>query len=102
MTTVDLYTLSVAVTIVTGATAGLLSLLAWYLFGRSPLGQAVLALSFTMSVFILYHVVLVSVPTQPVVARVIESAAYTGVLGFILVMIRSQRRVRRHGPEGGP
>ncbi|MFB6130542.1 MAG: hypothetical protein ABEJ28_06950 [Salinigranum sp.] len=100
MTVRTLFDLSVAFAIVTGTGAGLLSILSWELFRRSPLGRAIFVLSSTMSVFILYHVLLLGLQAQPSLLRVIESVAYTGVFVFVAAMVLSQRRLRRHAEEG--
>lgn len=98
----SLFDLSVAFAIVTGTGAGLLSVLAWKIFRSSPVGRAILALSMVMSVFILYHVLLLGLQSYPMFVKVIESAAYTGVVLFIAAMVLSQRRLRRRAEEGGP
>lgn len=95
MTGGTLFDLSVAFAIVTGSGAGMLSLLSWEIFRRSPLGRSILVLSSTMSVFIVYHVLLLGLQTDPVLLKIIESVAYTGVVGFIGAMVLSQHRLRR-------
>ena len=95
-----LFDLSVAFAIVTGTGAGILSLLSWEIFRRSPLGRAILVLSSLMSVFILYHVLLLGLQAHPLLVRLVESVAYTGVVVFIGAMVLSQRRLRRRAGEG--
>jgi len=96
-----LFDLSVAFAIVTGTGAGLLSLLSWEIFRQSPLGRSILVLSSTMSVFIIYHVLLLGLQTNPLALQVIESVAYTGVVVFIWAMVLSQHRLRRRADEEG-
>lgn len=94
------YDLSIGFAIVTGTGAGLLSLLSWGMFRRSPLGRAILVLSTTMSTFILYHVLVLGLPNHPFFLRLLESLAYTGVAVFVLLMVLSQRRLRRQAERG--
>lgn len=100
MVTGILFHVGVGFAIVTGTGAGLFALLSWEIFRRSPLGRAILMLSITMSVFILYHVLLLGFEGHPQALDVVESMAYTGVVGFIGAVILSQRRLREHSREG--
>lgn len=97
----SLFDLSVAFAIITGTGAGLLALLSWEIFRRSPLGRAIFILSFTISVFIIYHVLLLGLRTHPLFVSVMESIAYTGVLVFVGAMVFSQLRLRRRADRRG-
>lgn len=88
------YNLTVAFSIATGTTAGLLSLLTWETLRRSPFGRAALVLTFVMVLFILYHVLLLVSPTATGYAVLFKSALFTGVAVFIGLMVWSQHRMR--------
>lgn len=88
-----MFNLAVAFALVTGTAAGLLSLLTWEIFRYSPLGRVVFALSTVMSLLILYHVLLLVFQAEPFVAELVRSVAYTGLVVFILLMIRVQYRL---------
>lgn len=91
---------SVALALVTGTAAGVLSLLSWEIFRRSPFGRAVAVLSIFMSLYIFYHGVVLVLHPEPLIAKLIENAAYTGLVIFIAMMIRLQRRFRRQAARG--
>lgn len=88
-------TVTVIFALVTGTGAGVLSLLAWEVFRKSPFGRAVLALTITMIVMILYHLILLLFPSTPTAAKILKSAMFTGVMIFIWVMVWDQHRVQR-------
>ena len=46
-----------------------------------------------MSLLILYHVLLLVFQAEPFVAELVRSVAYTGLVVFILLMIRVQYRL---------
>lgn len=94
MTYGALFTLTVVFSIITGTAAGLLSLQTWAILRRSPFGRAVFFLSLVMVIFILYHVVLLLVPSFTIAAKLLKSAMFTGVALFIGLMIWSQHRLR--------
>lgn len=85
--------LAIAFALVTGTGAGLLSALMWEIFRRTLFGRAVFALLSVMSVFIVYHVVLLTVSDVPLAAEVLESVAFTGIAAFIALLIHTQRRM---------
>lgn len=96
-----LFDLSVSYAIATGTAAGILSVFSWEIFRRSPLGRAIFVLSASLSMFVLYHVLLLGFQSDPTFLRVIESAAYTFVAAFVGVMVLSQRRLRKNAKERG-
>lgn len=91
---------SVALALVTGTAAGVLSLLSWEIFRHSPFGRAVAVLSVFMSIYIIYHGVVLVLHPEPLIAKLLENAAYTGLVVFIAMMIRVQRRFRRQATRG--
>lgn len=91
---------SVALALVTGTAAGVLSVLSWRIFRRSPFGRAVAVLTVFMSLYIFYHGVILAIHPEPWFAKLIEHAAYTGLVVFIAMMIRLQRRFRRLAARG--
>lgn len=74
----SLFQLSITFALVAGTAASLLALLTWKVFRQSSFGRAIFFLTFFMSVFILYHAVLLSVAGNTVVLNIIESIVYTG------------------------
>ncbi len=95
-----LFNVTVAFAIVTGTAAGLLSLLTWRVFRRSPFGRVVFALSLLLSVFILYHVLLIASQSEPAFAKVLFSATYTALVAFIWLAVRAQRQLVAPATEG--
>lgn len=87
------FNLSVAFATVTGTAAGLLSLLTWRVFSRSPLGRVVFGLSITLWAFILYHGLLLAVQSEPFAAKALFSATYTALAVFVGLAVRTQRRL---------
>lgn len=81
--------------LVTGTAAGVLALLNFEVFRRSPFGQATFVLSLAMVLFIVYHASLLLVPELPVVINVVKSAVFTSAAVFIWVMAWSQRQVKQ-------
>lgn len=94
-----LFNFGVSFELVTGTSAGLLSLLSWEIFRRSPLGRAILVLSLATAVFTLNHVLLLVFESNTTVLRMLESVVYTGLAVFVGFMVLSQRRVRRDAQE---
>lgn len=78
MWTEALFRLSITIALVAGTAAGLLALLTWEVFRQSTFGKAVFFLTFFMSVFILYHAVLITLAGESIFIDVIESIVYTG------------------------
>lgn len=88
-----LFNITVTFALVTGTAAGLLSLLSWEIFRHSPFGRVIFYLSSFMSVFILYHVVLLVLQTEPSGAKLLWSAGHTVLVVVILVMARAHFRL---------
>lgn len=93
MTQNPLYVLTLAFAVATGSAAGILSLLTWQVFRRSEFGKAVFVLSITLSAFTIYHALVLTWGAEPFLVEVLESLVYTGVAGFIVVMLRLQTRI---------
>lgn len=74
----SLYGITIAIALVAGTAATLLSLLTWRVFRQSPFGRAIFFLTFVMSLFIVYHASLLTLAAQSLVFNVIESLVYTG------------------------
>lgn len=98
-----LFNLTVTFALVTGTGAGLLSLLTWEIFRRSPFGRVVFSLSIFTSVFVLYHAVLLVVQAHPLAADLLRSLAYTALVVIIGLLARVQRRLsaRQREVESG-
>ncbi|WP_396610649.1 hypothetical protein ACH9L7_10435 [Haloferax sp. S1W] len=90
----SLHTLTVVFSLVSGTTAGILSLLAWESLRQSPFGRAVVVLSFVMAVFTLYHVFVLVYPNPEVLVQVFKSLVFTGVALFVWTMVWCQYRLR--------
>lgn len=88
-------TLTVALSLVAGTAAGLLSLLTWEILRQSPLGRAVFVLSIVLVIFTVYHVVVLVSPISPMVAQLFKSATFTAAAVFIWTMVWIERRMRR-------
>lgn len=88
------FTLTIIFSLITGTGAGLLALLTWEILRRSPFGRAVAALSLAMGIFVVYHVLLILLPSELLITKVFKSAMFTGVAIFIGMIIRSQHRMR--------
>lgn len=90
-----LFTLSVTLALVTGVAAGVLALLSWEIFRTSPFGRALFTLTIVMSVFALYHALLLVLQTggRPS-TEFVESAIFTGMALVVGSAIWSQRRLR--------
>ena len=78
--------------VVTGTAAGVLSLLSWEVFRRSAFGRVVFTLCALMTVFIVYHV-LVLVTGQPgPLLELLEALLYTGLVAFVLLALHVERQ----------
>lgn len=93
--------LTVTLAVITGTGAGLLSVLTWKAFRRSPFGKVVFVLTVTMAVFTVYHALLMVLPSEPLVVRLFESAIYTGVAGFVAMMLYTHYRLDGHAAASG-
>jgi hypothetical protein len=95
------FNLTVAISLMTGSAAGLLSLLTWETLRRSPFGRAVSVLSLVMVLFIIYHVLILLTPTMQAYSVLFESALMAGVAIFIWLLIWSQHRMKSRPTAGG-
>lgn len=94
-----LFTLSVTLALVTGVAAGVLALLSWEIFRASPFGRALFTLTIVMSVFTLYHALLLVFQTGGLFStKLVESAIYTGMALVVGSAIWSQYRLRATPP----
>lgn len=93
-----LFRLTVLFSLVTGTVAGVLSILTWEVLRRSPFGRAVFVLSIALTIFVLYHVILILSPGTPMVSKLFKSAMFTGITAFIWMMVWSQHRLRVRAP----
>ncbi|AUX09220.1 hypothetical protein AArcSl_1591 [Halalkaliarchaeum desulfuricum] len=74
----SIYGITIAFALVAGTAAALLSLLTWRVFRQTPFGRAIFFLTFVMSIFIVYHALLLTLAAQTLLFNVIESIVYTG------------------------
>lgn len=86
--------LSAALALVTVTAAGCFALLSWEILRQSPFGRAIGVLTAAMVVFTLYHVLVVALPEETTLVRLLQSGTYTVIVLFILLVIRTERRVR--------
>lgn len=93
--------LTVTFAIITGTGAGLLSVLTWNAFRRSPFGKVIFVLTFTMAAFTVYHALLIVLPSEPLIVELFEAAVYTGVAGFVVMMLHTQRHMNARTAAGG-
>jgi len=101
MTGSGLFHLSVTFAIVTGSAAGILSLLSWEVFRHSTFGRVVFAFSILMSVFILYHVLLMVVPEPRLFLSLVESLFYTALAAFVVYMVHVEYQLGGDRTAGG-
>lgn len=90
-----LFTVTIVFSLITGTAAGVLSLLTWEVLRRSPFGRAVFLLSIALVIFVVYHVILLIAPDLSWLYELVKSALFTGIAGFIWLMVWSQHRIRR-------
>lgn len=95
MTDSLLHALSVPFATVTGTAAGILALLSWEIFRESPFGTVVALVTAIMSVITIYHVVLLAVGSETLLLRMLRSTAHTVIAVFVLLAVRSHRRLQR-------
>lgn len=98
MTDTVLHTLSVPFAIITGTGAGLLAVLSWKIFRKSPFGIVVVLLSFLMSTITIYHAILPVFGSKSTFLQVFGSATHTIIAIFILLMIRAHWQLRGNSP----
>jgi hypothetical protein len=92
--------LTVTFAIVMGTAAGVLALLSWEVFRQSAFGRVIFVLTALLSLFILYHVVLLGFGEHLPQAEVLQSLLYTAFAVFIGLMIRTERRMRKNINRG--
>lgn len=83
---------TVTFAVVTGTAAGVLSLLTWEVFRRSAFGRVIFAFSGLLSVFILYHVLLLVAGELGGLLAVLESVLYTGLVAFVILVVHVERQ----------
>lgn len=93
--------LSLVLSLVTGTAALTLCLLTLDILRRSAVGRSVVVLTVVMGLFNIYHGVVLLVPESILVTSIVKSVTLTGVVLFIGMSIRIQRRVERTGSVGG-
>lgn len=86
--------LGIALALIGGTGAGVLSLLSWEVFRQSPFGKAVFALTVMMSAFVIYYTVVSAIQTDLLVVEILQSLIYTVLVVVIALMIDAQRRIR--------
>lgn len=87
-----LFHLTVTFALITGTAAGVLSLLSWEVFRHSAMGRVVFLFTVLMTVFILYHALLMVRGEPSAVLQALESLFYTGLAVFALLMLRVERQ----------
>lgn len=97
----SLVTFTATLSLALGAVAGVLALLTYEVFRRSPYGRAVFVLLAVFAVFVLYHSVILLYPRQSILAKVFESVMMTGVALFVWILVWQQRSVQPSGKAGG-
>lgn len=100
MVDTTIHTLSTVFAIIGGTGAGLLALLFWRAFPRSPFGTVIALLSVTMSGMTLYHVVLFVLGPDTLVLNVLRSASYTILVLFLWLVIATHHRIDRTATGG--
>ena len=91
--------LGVPFAIVAGTAAGILALLSWEIFRESPFGTVIALLSVAMSATTIYHVALLATGSETFLLRVLRSTVNTGIAVFVLLAVRSHRRLQRDRPR---
>jgi hypothetical protein len=93
-----LHALSLPFATVAGTAAGILALLSWEIFRESPFGTVIALVTAIMSVITVYHVVLLATGSETFLLRVLRSAVNTVIAVFVLLAVRSHRRLQRSDP----
>lgn len=99
MTDSFLHALSVPFATVAGTAAGILALLSWEIFRESPFGRVIALVTVVMSVITIYHVVLLALGSETFFLRVLRSVVNTVIAVFVLLAVRSHRRLQRTEPR---
>lgn len=79
----------------TGVGAGLLALLSWEIFRRSAFGRALFVLCSLLSLYTIYHGILLITHASSLLTELLRSAIYTGLLLFLILVIKHQRSLYR-------
>lgn len=87
-----LFHLTVTFALITGTAAGVLSLLSWEVFRHSAMGRVIFLFTGLMTVFILYHALLMVRGEPSVALQALESFIYGGLAIFALLMLRVERQ----------
>lgn len=95
MSDTTIHILSVPFAIATVSGAGLLSLLVWQLFRRSPIGNVVAIVTVVMTAAGVYHTLLLIVPPESTALSILMSAKYAGFAAVLWLMIRLHTRIDR-------
>lgn len=85
------YHLALAFALSAGVGAGLFAMLSWEIFRRSAFGRALFILCSLLSIYTVYHGILLSTHTSSLLTELLRSALYTGLLLFVGLVIRHQR-----------
>lgn len=93
----SVFQLTITFALIAGTAATLLAILTWEVFRQSQFGRAIFFLSFCMSIFILYHAVLLALEVAPIYTKVVESIVYTGFVIVIWSIAITHPAWRGHG-----
>ena len=93
MVDTTVHTLSAIFAIIGGTGAGLLALLFWRAFPKSPFGSVIALLSAMMSGMTVYHVVLFVLGPDTLLLNVLRSASYTILVIFLWLVIVTHHRI---------
>lgn len=96
-----LYELTLVLSLVAGAIALVLSLLAVEILRRSPFGRVVITLTVVIGLFNLYHLVALLAADLVFVVAVAKSVTLTGVLVFVALTVQMDRQVRSNTEQTG-
>lgn len=87
------FLLSIMFATTTAATGFVLSLVGWESFRGAPFGRMMAFLSVVLLVLAGYHVLLLAVGRESI--PILESAAFTALLVWVILMIRQHHRMAR-------
>lgn len=91
----SVFVLTVAFALITGTSAGLLSLLSLEILRQSPLGRVMFLFSIAMALFIFYHILVLIVPASTGLTHLVPSVMYTIVAAAIWLIALIERRILR-------
>ncbi|NHN46643.1 hypothetical protein G9464_03410 [Halostella sp. JP-L12] len=100
MTETLIRALGVSFAIVAGTGAGILAVLSWEIFRESPFGTVIALVSLIMSATTIYHVVLLAAGSETLLLQVLRSVVNTVIAAFVLLAVRSHRRLQRDRLRG--